>query len=209
MLNLNDIFTRHGLELTATDEEIAKNINDYLVKNLSPYRYEHSLRTLEFALRLALRDRLEKTLVQKLVVAATAHDITKEKPPEFHKNLFKKFHREDLAGLPPALYHSKSAPYVLREEFNIQDEFISHAIMYHSTGCADMPPLSRIIFGADFLASLEPVALNQWLKATLPELCMEKARSTISYLLSEKLPVQPESINFYNVLISETRKGNL
>ncbi|MDH4262573.1 MAG: HD domain-containing protein [Spirochaetia bacterium] len=201
MLKLIDILNHNDCQSNA-DLEI---INNFLITNISTKRYEHSLKTVEFAIQLASQNKFENKGINKLILAALSHDITKEKPPEFHVEIFIKYKCQNLLNLPKAIYHSKSAPFFIGELFNIKDDDISHAISHHSTGCAEMPLFSRIIFSADFLASQNSASSMKLLKLNLQDLCLEKASTTIKYLLSEKLPVQPESINFYNILLSEKK----
>jgi|GEM_PF-1776640 len=217
MLSLEKILGRYSLKPAPKSVEI----DEYLRSNLSPYRYEHSLKVLEFALDLAVpvTDMPENEIAQnqhpvdllsRLTLAALAHDITKEQPPEFHLELFKKYQRPDYAELPRTLFHSKSAVFLLAEKFHVKDEMVSHAISYHSTGCTDMPRFSRIIFCADYLATKDhtggrdaPPSAGPVDTESLTRLCLEKITATITWLLGKKLPVQPESINFYNILVKE------
>jgi len=189
----------------------AEKINNFLQDNLSAYRYHHTLSTVKFAMQLGYRENFDNTLIDMLLIAALGHDITKEKSPEFHRSLFSKYNRTDFIALPEAIFHSKSAPYFINEKFNIDDPAIFHAIFYHSTGCENMPLFSRIIFCADYLASQEHWSENEDKSITdekisetmLTNLCIQKVCYSITCLISKKLPVQPESLNFYNKLISE------
>lgn len=188
--------------------EDIENIHQYIFNNLSPYRYEHSLQVLDIAAHLAIKNHVEHDLIQKIFVAALAHDITKEQPAVFHKNIFKKYNVEHYGDQPEPLYHSRSAVLFLLENFHIQDPVISHAIFNHSTGCESMPLFSRIIFCADYIASQNHDNIEETINKNLTDLCLDKITSTLSYLVNKKLPVQPESINFYNKLIYESWKRN-
>lgn len=194
-------------------------INRYLADNLSTYRYEHSLMVLSIALQLArvqsagvqLKKRTKEPAkilenskkTHSLIVAALAHDITKEEPKDFHLGIFKKYKQKKYKDYPFALYHAKSAPYFLQERFQIKEREVHHAISYHSTGCKSMPLLSRLVFSADYLASAKDIVLEKEILKPLHELCMEKTSGTIERLVLRKSPVQPESVNFYNILLRE------
>lgn len=184
-----------------TDELL--EINRFLKENLSEYRYGHSLLTLEIALELSRSNNLEQGKLQNVVIAAISHDITKEMPASFHKHIFEVHNLPDRDILPPPLYHSFSAPYFLTDKFCVMSEEVLHAVKYHSTGCSDMPVVSRIVFAADFMASSSVEERDLYFLDSLREVCVKKLISTVSFIMGKKMPVQTDSINFYNSLIRE------
>ncbi|MDH4200545.1 MAG: HD domain-containing protein [Spirochaetia bacterium] len=186
---------------------LAQKLNIYICANLSPYRYDHSLTVAKISLELGKRENLPKHTLQKLLLAALAHDITKEKPVKFHMDIFKKYRVLRYLKLPPTIYHAKSAPYYIQEQFKIKNDEIAHAIFFHSTGCKNMPLFSRIIFSADYLASLKLNINDSIFSKSTAELCFDKNNATLNHLLSKKMPVQPDSVNFYNILLQELAHG--
>lgn len=51
----------------------------------------------------------------------------------------------------PYLLHGKVGAYIARKEFDILDEDILNAIIWHTTGRPDMSLLEKIIFVADYI----------------------------------------------------------
>ncbi|MBR5869523.1 MAG: bis(5'-nucleosyl)-tetraphosphatase (symmetrical) YqeK [Clostridia bacterium] len=95
----------------------------------------------------------------KLRIAALLHDITKEKTPAEHAALAEKYRipLTDLEKSAPKVLHSKTAPSLAREIFNVQfgacvvDDAICDAIRTHTTGAANMSLIGKLLYLADYI----------------------------------------------------------
>jgi len=177
---------------------------DFLKKNLSPYRYKHSLMSAWIAREISKILNLHPNQQQKIVTAALLHDITKEKEADFHKNLFRENNLELLLDTPQPLWHAYSAPFFIKTLWNIDDLETANAIYYHTTGKPDMNTIEKIVFVSDFLSSTiknQEFSLDNSLDIDL--LCLEKLTNSLTTLIQEKKVIQHDSINFYNQLIKK------
>lgn len=116
---------------------------------ISPKRFNHTLGVIGEAEKLALRYGAD---VQKCIIAAAIHDITKESSASEQMDIFQKYDKipqgED-DRLP--LYHALTGAILAEEEFKIHDPEIINAVKNHTTGRKDMTLCEKIIFLADFI----------------------------------------------------------
>ncbi len=172
----------------------------YLEKNLSQYRYEHTVRVTDFATRL--NSGLDQ---HQLALAGLCHDISKEMRPAAHYEIFERNNApRDYWFLPKPLLHSKSGYYLANELFNINDEQVHQAISYHTTGRAGMGPLARTVFAADYLGSLKKKKAEKQVKLSVHKLCLKKVKKTMKFLLKQRQRIHADTIGFYNSLVEET-----
>lgn len=124
-------------------------IREYIEKNLSQKRYEHSLLVAKEGERLAVKYGENP---EKAYLAGLIHDCAKELDEEDVIYRFKKYKREDvLKRYTNQLLHGPLAALMMQYEFEIDDDEIFDAVWYHTTGKEDMPTLSKIIYLADFI----------------------------------------------------------
>ncbi len=119
-------------------------------KNLSPKRFEHSLRVMDTALGMAEVPKIDRDRVR---IAALLHDYAKDLKPGIllelaEKNSLLTCHAEKVQ---PDLLHGPVGAWLCREELNITDEAILQAIRYHTTGHAAMNELDIIVYLADLI----------------------------------------------------------
>lgn len=107
------------------------NINELMHKleDFNPLIYDHCIRTMVEAEKLAERYGVNK---DKAKVAGLLHDCGKK-----------------LINGSDNLSHSKIGAKLARDVFNVKDEEVLSAIMYHTTGRENMTMLDKIIFIAD------------------------------------------------------------
>jgi predicted HD superfamily hydrolase involved in NAD metabolism len=125
-----------------------ESIIEYLKQNLSAQRFKHTMCCAKLARELAGIYGVDK---EKAYKAGLLHDVAKElsilKMQEYIKQ----------GGLDvdiyminnPALLHAYASAVMADKIFNVHDRDIINAIMYHTTGKADMTLLEKIIFIAD------------------------------------------------------------
>ena len=117
-------------------------IKFYLRRNLSRYRYWHSIRVASECKRLAKYYNLN---IKDAYLAGLLHDIAKEYDYDKVKYFINKY---NLVIEEDYIIHSKIGALVARELYNIND-FVFNAILYHTIGNESMNMLDKIVFIAD------------------------------------------------------------
>ena len=121
-----------------------KAIDKYVKEKLSENRYMHSIsvmnRALEFAKQYGANE-------QDAIYAGLIHDVAKEVPKNQRVLLAEELGIEldEIEKEATALIHAKIGAYVARNTFGLNDE-ICDAIRTHTTGCANMTLLQKIIY---------------------------------------------------------------
>ncbi|MFT8324957.1 bis(5'-nucleosyl)-tetraphosphatase (symmetrical) YqeK [Oenococcus sicerae] len=126
---------------------------DYLypeVKSaLSRERFEHVVRTGEYAVHLAELNHYDPDKAQ---VAGLIHDYAKERSTaEFLAEIDKKGLDPDLKNWDISIWHGIVGAEFAHDELGIDDEEILNAMRRHTTADVDMTTLDKIVFMADFL----------------------------------------------------------
>lgn len=122
---------------------------EQLVKDrLRTGRALHTFGVRDEAVRLAKRFGANE---EKAALSALLHDITKQVPLEEQLALCKKHHitLDAMQQRSAALLHGITAEAVAFYQLGIDDNDILSAIRYHTTGCANMNLLMKIIYLAD------------------------------------------------------------
>lgn len=115
---------------------------------ISNKRFKHTLGVISEAEKLALQYGAD---VQKCIIAAALHDITKEDTVTRHREIFQKYGQSPQGEDDrPPIYHAMTAAILANEEFGIQDREIIDAVKNHTTARKDMSLCEKIIFLADF-----------------------------------------------------------
>lgn len=115
----------------------------------SPTRFNHTLGVINEAIALAKKYEVDS---KKAEIAGALHDITKNEPIEWHKEIITKYYgKEYLSLYPTGAYHSLSGRVYAEKELGIDDEEILLSIENHTLGRPNMTTLEKIIFIADFI----------------------------------------------------------
>ncbi len=149
---VSETIQRHGLytrqsDLEQVSHETWQKLADY-ERAVWPYlkrkRLLHSLNVMVYAIHLALRHKID---VEQAAIASLLHDCAKDLPIEKINEYAK------LAGDPSLLGselgHGPAGAWLAKTRFGITDPAVLRAIHYHTTGCAGMTALDKIIFIAD------------------------------------------------------------
>lgn len=198
-------------ELIGTHSEIIT----YLERELSPKRLEHTYSVADECRKLAPQYGLSETQTDELYTAALLHDITKEKPLEFHLRVLQKYNislPEDELESVPAL-HARTGALIAKELFRINSNVFS-AIDSHTTGSDNMSVCDKLLFLCDFI---EPkrrhdacVALRRYyfglLESLSPVQALDKAvlhamDSTVCHLIDEQRTVALRTVSARNNIL--------
>lgn len=135
-----------------TKREILPEMEKYVRSRLSQYRLAHTLAVRDKALQLATELLCEygygEEYLADIEAAALLHDCTKELEKEEQRKLFQSFSSEKIYS--ESILHSRSAAYVARVDFLVNDRVFS-AIYYHTSAKADMNIFEKIIYLADYI----------------------------------------------------------
>ena len=112
-------------------------------------RIRHVAGCEETAVRLAERWGANPTDARE---AAILHDITKRLDVETQLKICREYgvQTDELERANPKMLHSKTAAAFSRRHFCVSDA-VESAIRWHTTGCADMTLLEKIIYLADYM----------------------------------------------------------
>ena len=110
-----------------------------------PRRLKHIQRVAKRAKKLA---EIHGLNTHKVQVAAYLHDVTKKWSNSEHV-LYLETEEAHLYKKHPYYLHAASAAKYAKKTFNIDDEDITNAVYYHSTGRSNMSPIEKVIVVAD------------------------------------------------------------
>ena len=101
-----------------------------------------------------------------------------------------------------SIYHSILAPYIIKEELEINDLDILNAIECHAMGKPNMNELEKIIFLSDFIEETRVGECYRKARkvafANLDKGVFFVSKSVLSYLISINAYIYPTSIETYN-----------
>jgi predicted HD superfamily hydrolase involved in NAD metabolism len=125
-------------------------IRDRLQKSLSNKRYIHTLGVEKTAVLIAERYNVG---IEKVRVSALLHDCAKDISNNQKLEICKKYNIEvnKQENDNPDLLHAKVGAIIAKTIYNIDDEEILNAIIYHTTGRPNMSILEKIIYVSDYI----------------------------------------------------------
>lgn len=120
-----------------------------LSERISPRRLLHVYGVAHTAAHLAERHRLG---VDQAIQASLLHDLSKEvHPDELRKDLKRRGRKLPEEEHPyPRTWHGFHAAVLGEQEFGIDDRDVLEAVALHTTAEAEIGPLTRALFIADF-----------------------------------------------------------
>ena len=192
--------------------------------SMSDYRFVHTAEVEKMAARIGELYAPDKLDI--LRAAALLHDVTKELTPDEQIEMLR-VAGEDVATLELAshkTFHARTAVYaILRDHPEFADEELLAAVRYHTTGRADMSICEKIIFLADYIDMSRKfddcVKLRNYFWDAHPENMSESERekhllqtiligldTTLSSLIEEGAPTDPDSVSARNFIIKQLKK---
>lgn len=121
-----------------------------LKREMDEGRYQHTLGVMYTAAALAMRYEYD---IQKAQIAGLLHDCAKCIPNGKKLKLCEKYQIPvtEVENRNPFLLHAKLGSFLASHEYEVQDEEILSAILYHTTGKPDMSLLDKIVYIADYI----------------------------------------------------------
>ena len=178
-------------------------------KTLSERRFIHS-KNVAYSATLLAKKYGEDPL--KAETAGILHDITKELNPEKQLQIIRSggIILDDILEKTPKLYHAVSGMVYARDTLGITDEGILNAIRTHTTGAANMPLLSKIIFIADFISEERDYPdvdiMRRESEKSLEDGMRYALKFVISDLLQKGRTVHPDALSAYNEVVLDLNK---
>lgn len=182
-----------------------------LTEKLDEYRLYHSECVSECAAVLAEKYGAD---VEKARLAGLMHDVMKNASPDEHLDLMQKsgeaFTKVDIANRK--VWHQISGSVYLKQSGIITDEEILGAVRWHTTGKAGMTLLEKIVYTADFISADRDYpdvgVVRRLAEKSLEDAILYTSRYTINKLVSNDLPIHPATVECYNDMIFNLKKGN-
>lgn len=171
-----------------------KEIMEY-ISVLSPRRLSHTYGVEKAAIMLA-KNHYPSLELRLVSAAALLHDCTKEQDAQGHAELAARYgvSFDPVAASTVKLQHAVTGSAVAKAVFGLPE--VAEAILTHTTACADMSPLQKIIYMADFIEENRKddlcLAVRQYYFSCLkqdPKTALDKA---LLYALDESIKVLTE-----------------
>ena len=193
-----------------------KKIKKYLKKHLTKERYHHTVGVAYTAMSMAMKYNPQpdnNEFMIKAEIAGLLHDCAKcmdndKKIRICNKNQisYSKIEAEN-----PYLLHGKVGAYIARKEFDILDEDILNAIIWHTTGRPDMSLLEKIIFVADYIEpSRRPITelnlIRQLAFTDIDQAVIKILENTLKYLNEKGNPIDDMTQKTYDSYIRTERE---
>ena len=185
------------------NNEYADNIRKKVKKALKPNKARswHSIGVANTCACLAMRYNLD---VQDAYVAGLLHDCAKCFSDDELLALCSDNNIEisEYEQKSPYLLHGKLGAYYADTVYGVKNKNIQDAILYHTTGRADMSLLEEIVFIADYIEPFRNRADNLEIVRNkaftdIKEAVYIVARDTIEYLKERNRTIEPHTIETY------------
>lgn len=178
---------------------------------LKPERYEHSLGVMETAGEMAARFGMD---VEQARVAGILHDCAKNIAPEEAYRLCEEYGvaLDGVSRQSFGLVHQYLGAALARAEYGIEDDEILSAIRCHTTGKADMGPLDKVLYLADFTEpnrDKEPFAglneLRALCKTDLDEAMLFALNISIKSIVDRGRMMHMDTVHAWNWFLTKKR----
>ena len=205
-LSVAEYIHAHGLYVQAENMS-AKSLEaqylDLLRPRLSEKRFAHSLAVADRAEELAQKYGADPALAR---TAGILHDIMKDTPSNVQLQIQKEFGilMDTVTVASPQLWHAVTGAAFLEQVLKLPEEVVRE-VRYHTPARADMTPLERVVYLADFTSAdreYPDVDTMRALSDTDPDAAMRYALSyTITDLIRKEKAVHPDTLHAYNALV--------
>lgn len=180
---------------------------DELENMLGKNRYEHSIRTAEYAKYLA---KIYDVDIEKAYLAGLLHDCGKY--ADYDKMIADcKNYNQMIPYLNmnyKSVIHAKFGAIIAKERYEVDDENILNAIHYHATGRANMTKLEMIVYLADIIEEDRDYdgveKLRKLADESLEEAMVLALSRIVTKLSSSKLYVVQSTIEAYNYFVDKS-----
>ncbi|HET7275381.1 MAG TPA: HD domain-containing protein [Longimicrobiaceae bacterium] len=171
---------------------------------VSAERFAHIRRVADLLGSWADSLRLSPAERERWVAAGWLHDALRDAPPEALRAQLP----AEFRSLDGPLLHG---PAVAERLGKVVDARLVNAIRYHTVGHPSLDRLGRALYLADFL---EPgrdfdndwrAALRERMPTNLTAVLIEVVAARLRNLVERRMPIRPESAEFWNAVVRESR----
>ncbi|WP_138415669.1 bis(5'-nucleosyl)-tetraphosphatase (symmetrical) YqeK [Aquibacillus sediminis] len=171
--------------------------------HLKAVRFEHTKRVVDTAINLAEQYGVDK---QKAELAAVFHDYAKYRDKqEMQRWIEQEALPKDLLDFHHELWHGPVGALLVKREIGITDQSVLDAIRWHTTGRANMTPLEKVVFLADYIEPGRDFPgvgeVRDQAKQDLDRACWMALKNTITFLMSKDATIYPDTFHAYNDLL--------
>ncbi len=187
----------------------------YLKRYLSTSRYEHSLRVGETARHFAHSYSLS---LESAYLAGILHDIAKPASPDntYGEDITFTDFEIQLYQEYPKVWHAFVGPKYVAAGCGFISFEVADAIMYHTTGKADMLPLTEVVYVSDFVepgrTTSASVYINSLAKYDLDSAIYAITVLNINQLKMRGSSIYPETLkcfNFYKERVKDDARKSI
>lgn len=180
------------------------NFSEILIRNIGLKRYEHSLRVVDIAAKLA---KIYNADVEKVKTAALFHDCAKFQE---ERSLLKRISDFDIIldkvmQTNKELIHGPLGSKIAELEYGISDKEVLDAIYYHTTGRVNMTLLEKIVYIADYIEPRRNFPGVEEIRAMafkdLDESILMAMDNTILFLIKNNNLIHPNTLEARNCFI--------
>ncbi|MDO5125297.1 MAG: bis(5'-nucleosyl)-tetraphosphatase (symmetrical) YqeK [Ruminococcus sp.] len=186
------------------DKILIGTYKDYLKKNLSKKRYNHSVNVANASAMLAERFAENK---DKAYIAGLVHDTAKELPVEKQLELVlnSSLDVSEVETKSVPLFHSIAGAELIQTVFDIHDPEIIEAVRYHTVACKDMSKLSQIVYLADLISEdrdyKDVKKMRKYCEQSLEKGMLEALKFSISDSVKKENTIPCSTLEAYNDFI--------
>ncbi len=188
---------------TLTFEDWLKAARDYAESKLTARLLDHTRGCVETARKLAARFGVD---ADKAAAASYLHDIAKTFSHKEQAAMARRMgmSEADIDAHPLPVLHGFLAAHIAKQELGIDDPDILQAIECHSTGCAGMSDLAKVVFVADYIELTRSFPGAEELRShghvTLDQLTLAVLRRKLKHLLDGAMVIDPRAFECLNDL---------
>lgn len=181
-----------------------EEVRDFAKSSLNEKKFGHCVRVEKMAIKLS---KLYKEDIQKVKIAAIAHDCAKFFSYEKMFGYMKKFNEpiDEIQKNVPYLLHGPVGALRLKEKFNIKDKDILNAIKYHTTGRKNMSLLEKIIYISDLIEEGRDFKNVEIIRGeafkNLDKALVMGCDTTMTYVMAKGQIIHPLTVQLRNSLI--------
>ncbi|MBR5154915.1 MAG: bis(5'-nucleosyl)-tetraphosphatase (symmetrical) YqeK [Clostridia bacterium] len=185
-------------------------ITQYLKRNLSKERFNHTIGVAETAQSLATMWGEDSSLA---FLAGLVHDCAKEVPVQdaVMKLSASGYVLDEVEKSSPALIHAPLGALLAKEIFGINDQIVLDAIRYHTTGRTNMSLLEKIIYVADFIEPnrryRESKIIRDLAFTDLDKAVLAEADMVIKFTIDKGRLIHPDTVIARNYYLKLTKEG--
>jgi predicted HD superfamily hydrolase involved in NAD metabolism len=178
----------------------------YAEEHLDGRLLEHTRGCVDTARKLAHKLGLD---ADKAGTAAWLHDVAKRFPRREQVVIARRLgmSEAEIASYLPPVLHGPLAALIARNELSINDPDVLQAIATHSSGCAGMCDVAKVVFISDYIELTRSFPGAEELRShgdvTLNELAAAILKRKLIYLLDEQKDIDLRAITFWNELMVE------